>query len=89
MSNNLTPRQKEILILTAKGLNERQVTRKLKLGKGTVKNHFNNRKSDNGYSGIYERMGIVSSQTAAVVRALQLGIITLDEIYTFLFNQKN
>lgn len=78
--NTLTARQREILLLTARGLSGKQIARELKISKSTVKNHFNHRVKDDKYSGIYERLGIVSSQTAAVVRALQLGIFSLEEI---------
>jgi len=46
----------------------------------TIKNIFSRRFINIGYSGIFEKFG-VPSRTAAVAKALQLGIITLDEIY--------
>ncbi len=70
----------KILILTARGYTNFQVGRELNRRPQTVKNHFSQRFKAGDNPGIFEKLG-VPSRTAAVVRALQLGIITLEEIY--------
>lgn len=69
--SELTPRQKEILILVGKGGSNEKIGETLGIATNTV---------HNGLSSSYERLGIVSSRVALVVRGLQLGIIKLEDI---------
>ena len=77
----LTQLELKILILTGRGYTNLQMGKELNQSPQTVKNHFSNRLKVSGSSGIFEKLGAPSSRTAAVVRALQLGLITLNEIY--------
>lgn len=77
----LTQLELKMLILTARGYTNLQIGRESNQRPQTVKNRFSHRFEADGYPGIFEKLGVPSSRTAAVVRALQLGLITLDEIY--------
>jgi DNA-binding CsgD family transcriptional regulator len=61
----LTPREREVLQLSADGLSGPGIAEKLKVSPATVKTHFRN---------IYEKLG-VSGRVAAVVKGLRLGLI--------------
>jgi DNA-binding NarL/FixJ family response regulator len=62
----LTPRESEVLRLSARGLSGPEIARELVLSPATVKTHFSN---------IYEKLG-VSSRAAAVAKAMQLDLIS-------------
>ena len=66
----LSARELEILLLTARGLSNRQVSRNLHLSEATVKRHLAN---------IYPKMG-VSSRGEAARKALTEDWITIEEI---------
>ncbi len=66
---DLTPREREVLTLAAKGLTNRAIGRALGISDRTVQGHLAN---------IYGKLH-VGSRTEAVTKALQLGIITLLE----------
>jgi len=66
---DLTPREREVLTLAAKGLTNRAIGQSLGISDRTVQGHLAN---------IYAKLH-VSSRTEAVTKALQLGLITLVE----------
>ncbi len=66
---DLTPREREVLTLAAKGLTNRAIGQSLGISDRTVQGHLAN---------IYAKLN-VSSRTEAVTKALQLGLITLLE----------
>ena len=66
----LTGRELEILLLTARGLSNRQISRTLHLSESTVKRHLAN---------IYPKMG-VASRGEATRKALHENWITIEEI---------
>ncbi len=66
---DLTPREREVLTLAAKGLTNRAIGQKLGISDRTVQGHLAN---------IYAKLQ-VGSRTEAVTKALQLGLITLLE----------
>ena len=66
---DLTPREREVLTLAAKGLTNRAIGQSLGISDRTVQGHLAN---------IYAKLH-VSSRTEAVTKALQLGLITLLE----------
>ncbi len=77
----LTPRQNEVLKLAAKGNSNKKIARELGISLPTVKNHFSGRQ-EYGYGhggGIFERLN-VQSRTGAVMEAIRLGILNLEEI---------
>ncbi|MEM7339959.1 MAG: response regulator transcription factor [Actinomycetota bacterium] len=61
----LTPREREVLTLVARGLSNREIGRELHLSAGTVKNHV---------SAILRRLGI-SDRTQAAVIAARNGLV--------------
>jgi two-component system nitrate/nitrite response regulator NarL len=61
----LTPREKEILTLTAEGLSAPEIGRHLHLSTATIKTHLHN---------LYEKLG-VSDRAAAVAEAMRRGIV--------------
>jgi len=63
----LTPREREVLRLAARGMTNRAIARALGISDRTVQGHLAN---------IYDKLQ-VSSRTEAVTKALQLGLITL------------
>jgi DNA-binding NarL/FixJ family response regulator len=69
LSDPLTPRETEILEHLAFGKTNRQIARDFVLSVGTVKNHVEH---------IMTKIG-VSDRTQAVVRALELGLISFPE----------
>ena len=70
MRDELTKREKQILLLAACGLTAKESAERLGVSDRTVSTHFMN---------IFEKLD-VSKRAQAVVRALELGIITLEEI---------
>ncbi len=64
---DLTPREREVLQLAARGLTNRAIGRALGISDRTVQGHLAN---------IYEKLH-VNSRTEAVTKALQLGLIDL------------
>ena len=70
MRDELTRREKQILLLAAHGLTAKESAERLGVSDRTVSTHFMN---------IFEKLD-VSKRAQAVVRALELGIITLEEI---------
>lgn len=79
-SISLTERQTEILKLAAEGKNNFEIGLLLGIKERTVKNQFSYRKDyGRNHVGIFERLQ-VSSRPSAVVRALQLGIFSLEDI---------
>ncbi len=67
--NRLTPREKEILRLIARGLSNKAISQALDLSQGTVKVHVSN---------ILGKLR-VTSRTEAALRALQAGLISVEE----------
>jgi len=65
----LTERELEVLRLAGKGMSNRDIARHLRLSVRTVQAHL---------STIFGKMG-VGSRTEAVVRALQIGLLSLDD----------
>jgi two-component system nitrate/nitrite response regulator NarL len=61
----LTPREREVLLLTADGLSAPEIARRLQLGPATVRSHLQN---------LYEKLG-VSDRAAAVAAALRRGLL--------------
>jgi len=66
----IRPREKEILILIARGLSNADIAAELYLSEGTVRNYA---------SALFNRMG-VTDRTQAAIAALRYGIISLDDI---------
>ncbi len=66
---DLTPREREVLTLAAKGLTNRAIGQSLGISDRTVQGHLAN---------IYAKLN-VGSRTEAVTKALQLGLIALPE----------
>lgn len=66
----LTPREKEILGLVASGMSNKEIADKLYLSLRTVKAHLSN---------IFNKME-VASRSEALVTALKLGIISLEDV---------
>lgn len=58
----LSPRQRELIVLIARGASNKQIARSLKITEGTVKQHL---------SSLYKKLG-VKSRTQAIVRATEL-----------------
>jgi len=67
---DIKPREKQLLILIARGLSNGDIAGKLYLSEGTVRNYA---------SALFSRMG-VADRTQAAVAALRYGIISLDDI---------
>jgi two-component system, NarL family, nitrate/nitrite response regulator NarL len=61
----LTPREKEVLVLTAEGLTAPDIAKQLQLGVATVRSHLQN---------LYEKLG-VSDRAAAVAEAMRAGLM--------------
>lgn len=66
----IRPREKEILILIARGLSNADIAAELFLSEGTVRNYA---------SALFNRIG-VTDRTQAAIAALRYGIISLDDI---------
>lgn len=66
----LTPRQQEILLLLARGLQNREIAARLDTVEGTVKVHVKT---------ILEKLG-VGNRTHAVVKGIRLGLIPADMV---------
>jgi len=67
---DIKPREKQLLILIARGLSNADIAEKIYLSEGTVRNYA---------SALFNRMG-VADRTQAAVSALRYGIISLDDI---------
>jgi two-component system, NarL family, nitrate/nitrite response regulator NarL len=61
----LTPREKEVLVLTADGLTAPEIATQLQVGVATVRSHLQN---------LYEKLG-VSDRAAAVAAAMRAGLL--------------
>lgn len=61
----LTPREKEVLVLTADGRSAPEIAQQLQLGAATVRSHLQN---------LYEKLG-VSDRAAAVAAAMRAGLL--------------
>lgn len=61
----LTPREREVLVLTADGLTAPEIAKRLQLGVATVRSHLQN---------LYEKLG-VSDRAAAVAQAMRTGLL--------------
>ena len=61
----LTPREREVLVLTADGLTAPEIAKQLELGVATVRSHLQN---------VYEKLG-VSDRAAAVAQAIRTGLL--------------
>lgn len=61
----LTPREQEVLLLTADGLTAPEIAKRLQLGVATVRSHLQN---------LYEKLG-VSDRAAAVAQAMRTGLL--------------
>jgi DNA-binding NarL/FixJ family response regulator len=77
----LSGRQIEILKLAASCKRNSQIADLIGISTSTVKNQFYQQGESGCYPGIFERLQ-VPSRTSAVVRALQLGIFSLDDIFS-------
>jgi len=66
----IRPREKQILILIARGLSNADIASELFLSEGTVRNYA---------SALFNRIG-VTDRTQAAIAALRYGIISLDDI---------
>ncbi len=66
--DQLTPREMEVLQALADGLPDKEMSKSLRVGVGTVRNHL---------VSIFSRLG-VSSRLQALVFALRQGIIKID-----------
>ncbi len=69
MVEDLTPRERQVLTLAARGMTNRAIGRSLGISDRTVQGHLAN---------IYAKLQ-VNSRTEAVTKALQMGLITLSE----------
>jgi DNA-binding NarL/FixJ family response regulator len=70
LTESLTPREMEVLGLMKLGLSNREIAANLVISLGTAKNHVEH---------IMAKLG-VSDRTQAVVKALELGILGLDDV---------
>ena len=61
----LTPREREVLVLTADGLTAPEIAKRLQLGVATVRSHLQN---------VYEKLG-VSDRASAVAQAIRTGLL--------------
>ena len=61
----LTPREREVLALTADGLTAPEIATRLQLGVATVRSHLQN---------LYEKLG-VTDRAAAVAQAMRTGLL--------------
>ncbi len=61
----LTPREKEVLKLLARGLTDREIAKELVIAEATVKNHVSN---------ILSKLG-VPNRSAAIARAYEYGLL--------------
>ncbi len=64
----LTPREKEVLQLIAKGFANEEIAKALFISKHTVKNHI---------TSIYRKMGS-RNRTKVALRAIRYGLISVD-----------
>ena len=67
---DIRPREKQILVLIARGLSNADIAAELYLSEGTVRNYA---------SALFSRIG-VADRTQAAIAALRYGIISLDDI---------
>ncbi len=69
IAGSLTPRERDVLRLLARGLNNTDIAEQLYLSEGTVRNYV---------SAIFDKLG-VSDRTQAAVMALRYGLADLNE----------
>jgi len=67
---DIRPREKQILLLIARGLSNADIAAELYLSEGTIRNYA---------SALFNRIG-VTDRTQAAIAALRYGIISLDDI---------
>ena len=67
---DIRPREKQILVLIARGMSNSDIAEELYLSEGTVRNYA---------SALFNRIG-VTDRTQAAIAALRYGIISLDDI---------
>ncbi len=67
---SLTPREREILTLIAKGHSNREIARLLYVSESTVKNHI---------SSVYKKVGI-AGRSRLVLLAIQNGLVSTDDL---------
>jgi len=67
---NLTPREREVLALIAKGMSNKEIARQLFISDKTVKNHLSN---------IFEKLHI-NDRTSAAVMAVKEGLVDSDDL---------
>lgn len=79
-ANTLSNAQKSALIWEARGLSTKEIAEKLGYSVFYINHLFSARSENMGFSGIYERLGCVAYRPTSIVRALQLGIINLEDI---------
>ncbi|NLY10203.1 MAG: response regulator transcription factor [Firmicutes bacterium] len=67
-AQNLTPREREVLKLIAKGMTNSEIAETLFISKHTVKNHVSN---------IYRKLG-ADDRTQIALLAIRKGLVSLD-----------
>jgi len=70
MAEELTPRELEVLKLTARGYSAREIAGRLYLSERTVQGHL---------ASAYEKLG-VNSRTKAIAKALKLGLLRAEDL---------
>ncbi len=70
LAPEIRPREKQILVLIARGMSNADIAAELYLSEGTVRNYA---------SALFNRIG-VTDRTQAAIAALRYGIISLDDI---------
>ncbi len=66
-TEQLTPREREVLLALADGLSDKEIAERLHIGIGTVRNHFMN---------IFNKLG-VHSRLQALVFAVRQGLVEI------------
>lgn len=70
VQEELTPREREVLIWMARGLANKEIAREMGIGEKTVKTHVSN---------ILSKLGALS-RTQAALLAVRMGLVSLDEV---------
>lgn len=65
MNSGLNPREREVLVLTARGWSDKLIARGMQISPGTVNSHLRS---------IYRKLG-VHSRVEAVVKAMRSGLL--------------
>ena len=68
--DQLSTREREVLLLAAKGLSSKEVARQLLISERTVQTHL---------ASIYDKLGS-RNKTEALLLALKYGVVTLEEL---------